>query len=112
MDKSDPYFCISDFIAPKDSGVNDYLGLFAVNCGIGADALADQFLKDNDDYNNIMVKALADRLAGACVQPFACSVCTRFPGLLSSWSSDQNLCRGVCGDVARGCAQRVLGLCS
>lgn len=64
MDKSDPYFCISDFIAPKDGGVADYIGLFAVNCGIGADALADQFLKDNDDYNNIMVKALADRLAG------------------------------------------------
>ncbi|EDQ88652.1 uncharacterized protein MONBRDRAFT_37476 [Monosiga brevicollis MX1] len=65
MDKSDAYFCQSDFVAPKESGIPDYVGLFAVNCGIGADELANKFLADHDDYNNIMVKALADRLAEA-----------------------------------------------
>ena len=64
MDKADPYFCQSDFLAPASSGIPDFVGLFAVNCGLGADALADKFLADHDDYNNIMVKALADRLAG------------------------------------------------
>jgi len=60
-----PYFCLSDFVAPVDSGVADHIGAFAVTTGIGADELAQKFERDHDDYNAIMVKALADRLAEA-----------------------------------------------
>ena len=61
----DPYLALSDFIAPKESGVKDYLGAFAVTAGIGVDELADSFKKEHDDYQSIMAKALADRLAEA-----------------------------------------------
>jgi 5-methyltetrahydrofolate--homocysteine methyltransferase len=57
--------CLADFIAPKESGVRDYLGCFAVTAGIGLDELVRQFENNNDDYNSILVKALADRLAEA-----------------------------------------------
>ncbi len=60
-----PYFSLADFVAPIDSGVADHLGAFAVTTGIGADELARRFEQDHDDYNAIMVKALADRLAEA-----------------------------------------------
>jgi 5-methyltetrahydrofolate--homocysteine methyltransferase len=60
-----PNFALADFVAPKDSGRKDYLGGFAVTTGIGIEALVEKFLKDHDDYNSIMVKALADRLAEA-----------------------------------------------
>jgi len=56
---------LSDFIAPRDSGVADYIGAFAVTAGIGEDAVAERFKRANDDYSAIMVKALADRLAEA-----------------------------------------------
>jgi len=56
---------LSDFIAPKDSGVQDYIGAFVVTAGIGEDVIADRFKHANDDYSSIMVKALADRLAEA-----------------------------------------------
>ena len=56
---------LSDFIAPWDSGVPDYIGAFAVTAGIGEDVIAERFKKANDDYSAIMVKALADRLAEA-----------------------------------------------
>lgn len=65
MDPTDPYFCMGDFIAPKESGIADYVGLFAVTCGLGAEELCQRYLDDHDDYNSIMVKALADRLAEA-----------------------------------------------
>ncbi|WP_166424934.1 methionine synthase [Paraglaciecola sp. 20A4] len=55
--------CLSDFIAPKSSHKADYLGAFAVTAGIGEDELANAYIADGDDYNGIMVKALADRLA-------------------------------------------------
>ena len=58
-----PHFALADFIAPRDSGVADYIGGFAVTAGIGADELAAHFNADHDDYNSIMTKALADRLA-------------------------------------------------
>ena len=58
-------YCLADFVAPKDSGRRDYLGGFAVTAGIGADELAEQFKSEHDDYNAIMTKALADRLAEA-----------------------------------------------
>ena len=56
---------LSDFIAPRDSGLNDYIGAFAVTAGIGEDVVAERFKRANDDYSAIMVKALADRLAEA-----------------------------------------------
>ena len=58
-------YCLADFVAPKTSGRRDYLGSFAVTAGIGADELAKQFQAEHDDYNAIMTKALADRLAEA-----------------------------------------------
>jgi 5-methyltetrahydrofolate--homocysteine methyltransferase len=61
----EPYFALSDFIAPKNSGIADYWGGFAVTTGIGCDELVAEFEKNFDDYNSIMVKALADRLAEA-----------------------------------------------
>jgi 5-methyltetrahydrofolate--homocysteine methyltransferase len=60
-----PSRCLADFVAPLDSGQQDYLGAFAVTSGLEADDLARRFEKDLDDYNAIMVKALADRLAEA-----------------------------------------------
>jgi 5-methyltetrahydrofolate--homocysteine methyltransferase len=56
---------ISDFIAPRDSGLKDYVGAFTVTAGIGEDEIADRFKRANDDYSAILVKALADRLAEA-----------------------------------------------
>ncbi|MDN5285268.1 MAG: hypothetical protein JWR38_1542 [Mucilaginibacter sp.] len=63
--KNDPYYALSDFIAPKESEVPDYFGGFAVTTGIGCDELVAEFERDHDDYNSIMAKALADRLAEA-----------------------------------------------
>ena len=56
---------LADFIAPKDTGVADYIGGFAVTAGIGEEDVARRFERANDDYSKIMVKALADRLAEA-----------------------------------------------
>uniref|UniRef100_A0A452UBX1 Methionine synthase n=1 Tax=Ursus maritimus TaxID=29073 RepID=A0A452UBX1_URSMA len=59
---TDPYHCLSDFIAPLHSGVRDYLGLFAVAC-FGVEELSKAYEQECDDYSSIMVKALGDRLA-------------------------------------------------
>lgn len=61
----EPYYALSDFVAPKESGVADYFGGFAVTTGIGCDELVAEFEANYDDYNSIMAKALADRLAEA-----------------------------------------------
>ena len=58
-------YCLADFVAPKESGVKDYFGCFALTAGIGIDAIVAKFEKAHDDYNAIMLKALADRLAEA-----------------------------------------------
>ena len=58
-------FALADFVAPKDSGRADYVGAFAVTTGLGVDRLCQEFERDHDDYNSIMAKALADRLAEA-----------------------------------------------
>ena len=63
--EGDANYALADFIAPKSTGLPDYLGGFAVTTGIGLDALCGRFEKDHDDYNAIMAKALADRLAEA-----------------------------------------------
>ena len=60
-----PNYCLSDFVAPLESGHTDYLGGFAVTAGLGIEALLEKYERDHDDYNSIMVKALADRLAEA-----------------------------------------------
>ena len=63
-----PDFCLADFIAPKDSGKQDWIGAFAVTAGIGIDEHIARFEADHDDYNSILLKALADRLAEALAE--------------------------------------------
>jgi 5-methyltetrahydrofolate--homocysteine methyltransferase len=58
-------FALADFIVPKESNTTDYLGAFAVTAGIGLEVLVHKYEKDNDDYNAILIKSLADRLAEA-----------------------------------------------
>lgn len=67
LNKSDdqPNFCLSDFVAPREEGRIDYIGAFAVTAGHNVDALVEKFERDHDDYNAILAKALADRLAEA-----------------------------------------------
>jgi 5-methyltetrahydrofolate--homocysteine methyltransferase len=60
-----PAIALADFIAPKESTIEDYIGAFCVSTGFGTAELAAEFDKDHDDYNSIMIKALADRLAEA-----------------------------------------------
>jgi len=60
-----PSIALADFIAPKETKIEDYMGAFCVSTGFGTAELAAEFEKDHDDYNSIMVKALADRLAEA-----------------------------------------------
>ncbi|WP_083448359.1 methionine synthase [Nitrospira moscoviensis] len=60
-----PNLALADYVAPKDSGRSDHIGAFAVTAGVGLDELCTRFDRDHDDYNSIMAKALADRLAEA-----------------------------------------------
>jgi len=62
---SEPCRSLADFIAPKETGLSDHIGAFAVTSGIGLKELCDKFRADNDDYNAIMAEAVADRLAEA-----------------------------------------------
>merc|ERR1719201_1445375 len=59
------YYAMSDFVAPKSSGVKDYVGAFAVSCGFGCEKVCAELRKQNDDYKGIMMEAVADRLAEA-----------------------------------------------
>lgn len=63
LKKDHPNYCLSDYVAPVDSNLNDYIGAFAVTAGIGEEELAESYKAQGDDYNAIMVKAVADRLA-------------------------------------------------
>ena len=63
-----PNYCLSDFVAPKESGQQDYMGAFAVTTGLGIEEHVARFEKDHDDYNAIMLKVLADRLAEALAE--------------------------------------------
>ena len=63
-----PNLALSDFIAPKESGIEDYIGGFVVTTGIGLDEHVQRFEADHDDYNSILIKALADRLAEALAE--------------------------------------------
>jgi 5-methyltetrahydrofolate--homocysteine methyltransferase len=60
-----PNSCLSDYIAPKEAGITDYIGFFAVTAGLGIEPIIEEYKKANDDYNVILVKAVADRLAEA-----------------------------------------------
>ncbi|MGA7326475.1 MAG: vitamin B12 dependent-methionine synthase activation domain-containing protein, partial [Rhodomicrobium sp.] len=71
---------LSDFVAPRESGVADYVGGFAVTAGIGEDALAERFSRANDDYSKILIKALADRLAEAFAEHMHARVRREFWG--------------------------------
>ena len=61
-------FCLADYIAPKESNKQDYIGAFAVSAGFGVNELVKYYESKHDDYNAILVKALADRLAEACAE--------------------------------------------
>lgn len=65
MHDNAPYASICDLIAPVESGIKDYIGLFVVSAGFGCDKLCADYLKESDVYNDILVKAVADRLAEA-----------------------------------------------
>jgi 5-methyltetrahydrofolate--homocysteine methyltransferase len=78
-----PNQCLSDFVAPKDSGVQDYIGAFAVTAGLGIDQRVAAFEQDHDDYHSIMLKALADRLAEALAERLHERVRKEFWGYVS-----------------------------
>ncbi|WP_298248241.1 methionine synthase [uncultured Christiangramia sp.] len=82
-----PNYALSDFIAPKDSGIQDHIGCFCVSTGFGTQELAAQFEKEHDDYNSIMIKALADRLAEAFAEYLHKQIRTEDWG----YASDENL---------------------
>lgn len=73
-------YALADFIAPKDSGVQDYIGAFCVTAGFGTAELAAEYEKNLDDYSSIMVKALADRLAEAFAEYLHKEVRTNYWG--------------------------------
>ncbi len=83
-----PNLCLADYIAPKDSGVADYIGAFAVTSGIGIDERVAEFEKNLDDYNSIMLKALADRLAEAFAELLHARVRREFWGYAADESLD------------------------
>jgi 5-methyltetrahydrofolate--homocysteine methyltransferase len=82
-----PNIALADFIAPKDTGIKDYIGCFCVTTGYGVEEKAKEYEKDLDDYNSIMVKALADRLAEAFAEYLHLKVRKEIWG----YASDENL---------------------
>jgi 5-methyltetrahydrofolate--homocysteine methyltransferase len=82
-----PNYCLADYIAPKSSKVKDYIGAFAVTTGIGIDARVAEFEKHHDDYNAIMLKVLADRLAEAFAELLHARVRREFWG----YAADEGL---------------------
>jgi 5-methyltetrahydrofolate--homocysteine methyltransferase len=87
--KGEAHYALSDFIAPKETGVKDYFGGFAVTTGHGCDELAALFEADHDDYNSIMAKALADRLAEAFAEKLHELVRREYWGYASDESLDK-----------------------
>lgn len=85
-----PNGCLSDYVAPKDSGQQDYIGAFAVTTGIGIDEHVSRFEAQHDDYNSILLKALADRLAEAFAERMHERVRKEFWG----YASDEALSNG------------------
>jgi 5-methyltetrahydrofolate--homocysteine methyltransferase len=85
---TDELVSLSDFIAPKDTDITDYVGAFAVTTGIGVDELAKGYEANGDDYSSIMVKALADRLAESFAEHLHQRVRKEFWGYASDESLD------------------------
>ncbi|MCC8619973.1 methionine synthase [Xanthomonas vesicatoria] len=83
-----PDFCLADFIAPKSSGKQDWIGAFAVTAGIGIDPHVARFEAAHDDYNSILLKALADRLAEALAERLHQRVRTEFWGYIDNEDLD------------------------
>jgi 5-methyltetrahydrofolate--homocysteine methyltransferase len=83
-----PDFCLADFIAPRDSGKRDWIGMFAVTAGIGIDAHVARFEAAHDDYNAILLKSLADRLAEALAERLHQRVRTEFWGYAADEALD------------------------
>ncbi|MCG7281065.1 methionine synthase [Chryseobacterium taklimakanense] len=81
------YFALADFIAPKNSGTQDYIGCFAVTTGFGTDELVAQYKASHDDYNAIIAKALSDRLAEAFAEYLHYKIRTEFWG----YAENENL---------------------
>jgi 5-methyltetrahydrofolate--homocysteine methyltransferase len=82
-----PDYALADFIAPKSSGIQDYIGCFCVSTGFGVDEMADAYKDNLDDYNSILVKALADRLAEAYAEYLHKEVRTKYWG----YAADEDL---------------------
>jgi len=82
-----PNLCLADFIAPKETGVQDWIGGFAVTAGLGIEEHLERFRKDNDDYSAIILKALADRMAEALAEWMHREVRTKYWGFVP----DENL---------------------
>jgi 5-methyltetrahydrofolate--homocysteine methyltransferase len=85
--KGKPNLALADFIAPKETGIQDYIGCFCVSTGFGTAELAAKYVAEHDDYNAIMVKALADRLAEAFAEFLHKEVRTNYWG----YASQENL---------------------
>ena len=79
-----PNLALADYIAPKDSGIKDYIGGFVVTTGIGIDEHIKRFEENHDDYSSIMLKALADRLAEALAEYLHAEVRTKYWGYASN----------------------------
>lgn len=85
--KGKPNLALADFIAPKETGIQDYIGCFCVSAGFGTAELAAKYVAEHDDYTAIMVKALADRLAEAFAEYLHKEVRTNYWG----YASEENL---------------------
>jgi len=85
--KGQPNIALADFVAPKETGLNDFIGGFAVTAGIGIEKQVEKFEKDHDDYSSILLKALADRLAEAFTELMHKGVRGEFWG----YAKDENL---------------------
>lgn len=94
-----PNFCLADFVAPKSSGVPDYLGAFAVTTGIGIERHIARFESEHDDYSAILLKALADRLAEAFAEHIHERVRKEFWGFTpaENFSNDELIKEKYCG---------------
>jgi 5-methyltetrahydrofolate--homocysteine methyltransferase len=94
-----PNFCLADYVAPKETGVADYIGAFAVTAGIGIDAKLAEFEAQHDDYNSILLKALADRLAEAFAELLHARVRREFWGYAPDEALDND---GLIAEKYRG----------
>ncbi len=83
-----PDYALADFIAPKETGKQDYIGCFCVTTGFGTDELSEKYREDLDDYNSIMIKALSDRLAEAFAEYLHKEVRTKHWGYASNEDLD------------------------